>query len=62
MRDMRIRDLVDGKEIVIEHVPSEDNVSDIFTKALPYDLFQKHRESLTVVDINVLIGDNEIHL
>jgi hypothetical protein len=32
--------------IVVTYVPSGDNVADIFTKALPFDAFTKHRRTL----------------
>ena len=32
--------------IVIKHVPSHDNVADIFTKALPIEAFERHRKTL----------------
>ena len=43
------RYLVDKKIITIDRVASSDNVADIFTKALPYDVFALHRTSLGVV-------------
>ena len=32
--------------IVIKHVGTHDNVADIFTKALPFEAFARHRKTL----------------
>ena len=38
-----IRQLVEDKELTVSHVPSSDNVADIFTKPLSAVLFRRHR-------------------
>ena len=38
---------IKNKEVTIEKVASADNCSDIFTKPLDFQLFRKHRETIT---------------
>ena len=44
-----IRDVVKGGTIAPYHVPSDENTVDIFTKALPQLLMERHRRELGVV-------------
>ena len=53
MRYMHIREYVESGSIRIEHVSSAENIADIFTKALPYDIFRIHRQSLGVEITNL---------
>jgi hypothetical protein len=41
IRDFFIRDLVQRGELVVQHIPTEDNIADIFTKALSQDSHQR---------------------
>ena len=41
-----IRQLVEDKELSVSHIPSSDNVADIFTKPLGAVLFRRHRSKL----------------
>ena len=43
-----IRQFIDDKKIIIKHVATEQNVSDIFTKGLPAITFNKHKQKLNV--------------
>jgi len=36
-----IRELVQGEVMTVQHVKTEDNVADVFTKPLPQDLHAK---------------------
>ncbi len=42
------RKYVATKQIIIKRVPTQDNVADIFTKALPGPTFTKHRNALNL--------------
>ncbi len=46
-----IRSHVENDEIKIYYIPTEDQIADIFTKALPVDTFLKHRDALGLVPI-----------
>ncbi|XP_042059335.1 uncharacterized protein LOC121803798 [Salvia splendens] len=46
-----VRDKVLGKEIELRHVPTADQVADIFTKPLSHQPFVKMRERLGVVSL-----------
>jgi len=35
-----VRDIIESKEIVVEKVASEDNLTDVFTKSLPRSRFK----------------------
>ena len=53
-RDIRhhfIRDHVSKKHIRLEYVPTESQVADIFTKALPEDKFSQFRNSLGLLEL-----------
>ena len=41
-----IREIVGRGDILVERVPSADNVADPLTKPLPGPLFEKHREAM----------------
>ena len=41
-----IREIVDRKEIVVEKIPTEDNVADPLTKALSQDKHEKHVKTM----------------
>ena len=41
-----IREAIERKEILLEHVPSNENTADIFTKSLPREAHQKHCKNL----------------
>ncbi len=41
-----IREIIKREEIVIEKIPSEDNVADPLTKALPVDMHEMHMGKL----------------
>ena len=43
-----IRELVENKTIVIEHVATENQLADIFTKALDSSIFDSQRKSLRI--------------
>ena len=43
-----IREIVSRGDIVVYKVPSEDNVTDPLTKAIPPKLFDKHVESMGI--------------
>ena len=45
-RHLKIRELVEQGLVKVDHVRTDDNVSDIFTKALSRRLFEKHRKTL----------------
>jgi hypothetical protein len=46
-----VRDLVKTKIVNIQYKESENQTADIFTKALNYELFKKHREDLGMCEI-----------
>lgn len=46
VRYLRAREMIKEGKVKYTHVPSADNVADIFTKPLPYPLFVKFREAL----------------
>ena len=48
IRHHYIRDLVDDKVITLEHVATEGQVADIFTKALDAKQFEKMRGKLSI--------------
>ena len=43
-----VRDLIKAKQVSILHIAGIDNPADIFTKALPFDSFSKHRSTLGI--------------
>ncbi|KAL0401015.1 UNVERIFIED_CONTAM: Copia protein [Sesamum latifolium] len=46
-----IRDCISKKEVKLEYVKSQDQIADIFTKALKFDSFKKLRFSLGVMNL-----------
>ena len=48
IRHHYIRDLVDDKVITLEHVATEEQVADIFTKALDANQFERLRGKLGI--------------
>ena len=40
------RELYFAGELRVEHVPTADNVADIFTKPLPFESFARHKARL----------------
>jgi hypothetical protein len=46
LRYFKVRQLIKDNAVELYYVPSADNDSDFFTKALPQDLFDKHRSSM----------------
>ena len=49
-RYLKIRELVDSGHIDVRYVNTADNTADVLTKALPRADFQRHKESILVVD------------
>ena len=45
-----VRELVEDKVVSLEHVPTEDQLADIFTKALDGNRFEKLRAELGMCD------------
>lgn len=43
-----IRELVDKNEVKVENIRTKDNVADIFTKGLPREAFNRHKQTLGV--------------
>lgn len=48
-----IRDLVENKQIVLEHVPTESQIVDICTEALDVVYFEALRAALALCKINL---------
>ena len=46
-----VRDKITSKIIDLQHVGTSDQIADIFTKALEKTLFQKHRASLSLIEV-----------
>ena len=45
-RFFKVRELECEGIVTVKHVPTDDNVADILTKALPIDAFSRHRAAL----------------
>ena len=45
-RYFKVRELYFAGELRVEHVPTADNVADIFTKPLPFESFTRHKSRL----------------
>ncbi|RVW56208.1 Retrovirus-related Pol polyprotein from transposon RE2 [Vitis vinifera] len=52
-----VRDKVMERKLVVNHVPTEDQVADLFTKPLSFRFFDKLREKLTVTSLDLKNGD-----
>ena len=50
-----IRELVNSREINLQHCRSEEQLADIFTKALPQVQFEILKEALRVVNIKEVL-------
>ena len=48
IRHHYIRDLIEDKVITLEHVATEEQIADIFTKALDANQFEKLRSKLGI--------------
>jgi hypothetical protein len=46
VRFYRSRHLQEQGDVGVAHIPTEDNIADILTKALPEPLFRKHASSI----------------
>ncbi len=53
-----IREKVLAKEIDLIHVSTEDQVADIFTKALGTDKLRKFQKMLTVLEVDLSLRGN----
>jgi len=53
-----IREKVLAKEIHLIHVNTEDQVADIFTKALGIDKLKKFRQMLSVLEVDLSLRGN----
>jgi hypothetical protein len=53
-----IRELVNNGELILQHCRSNEQLADIFTKALAQDQFEYLREALGIVNINVISSRN----
>ena len=51
LRHHFVRELVEQKLIVIEHVSSENQLADIFTKPLDFNTFLGLRKALGILDL-----------
>jgi hypothetical protein len=49
-----IRELVNNGELILQHCSSNEQLVDIFTKALAQDQFEYLRESLGIINIYVI--------
>ena len=49
VRHCFVKDVLAKNQISLEYVASNDNVADLFTKALPKPAFTRHRERLSIV-------------
>jgi hypothetical protein len=49
-----IREKIINEEIMVKHLPTENMISDIFTKALNREQFQYLRNLLMGIDTNVI--------
>ena len=53
-----IRDHIKNKEVEIHHVKTSEQVVDILTKPLKYEIFQQLRRKLGMLDGTSLRGEN----
>lgn len=54
-----IRELVNNREINLQHCRSEEQLADIFTKALAQKQFEIFRETLGIVNIHIVDSTNQ---
>jgi hypothetical protein len=57
-----LRDCITNKEVEVKYMKTQDQVANIFTKPLKYDVFIKMRDILRVVKKSSLRGDVESKL
>ena len=50
-----IRDCVQGKIMLLQYIPTEDQDADILTKALTRSKFEYHRDKIRVKDNSFLV-------
>lgn len=50
-----IRNVIEEGQVKLEYCKSEEQLADIFTKALPRDRFQRLREALGVQDQHIMV-------
>ena len=54
-----VQELVNNGEISLQHCRTEDQVVDIFTKALPQEQFVFLRDKMNIVNFDVISGRNQ---
>jgi len=57
-----LRDCITNKEVEVKYMKTQDQVANIFTKPLKYDVFIKMRDILRVMKKSSLRGDVESKL
>ena len=63
-----VRDRIENREIEVKYIASKNNTADIFTKSLPRELFESHRDCLGLIPISaaeeadISISSNDITL
>jgi hypothetical protein len=54
-----LRDRYRLGDLDFEHIPGPENPADMFTKALPYPAFRKHRQSLAMMELPVKLRERK---
>ena len=54
IRYFYIRDMIEQKEVITTHIPSEENIADILTKALAAPIFREFVSRLHIVPENTI--------